>query len=594
MLLISSAFTQKKNPDYNKLLKGIDKELQEIMEVLQAPGFAVAVVAKNEIIYAKGFGYRDYENKIPVTANTLFAIGSCTKAFTTSVLGQLRNENKISFDDKPGKYISDFSFINDEMNNAITIKDMITHRTGLPRHDWAWFGFPSHSKDSLLQRVAHQEPFAAVRERWYYNNFMYLAQGVMAEKITGKSWEDNVSERIFKPLGMARSNLVINGLKNGENAALGYELYQDSIIRKMDYYDIAGMSPAGSINSSVKDMSNWLMTWIHGGKFKGEEILPDNYVKEAIGPQMLINSALPNKETPDIYFGTYGYGWMMSSYKGHYQVEHGGNISGFSASTCFFPMDSIGIVVLANQNGSAVPGRVRNMLADRMLGVNPTDWLEMTKENLAKALKAKEEGGKSDVTDQIAGTSPSHPLEDYTGSYSNPGYSKFEVILENDSLFAQMPLMKLWLRHYHYDVFEPFEVKDTGIDTTDNGGLRVNFSAKNSGEIANLKMNLEPTLDPIEFKHELKAVDLDKAELEKYVGDYELAGTTSKFYLKGGETLYLFVEGQPEYELIALGEHTFSIRNLDGFKIKFVESEEGAINEVLFIQPNGTFTAKRK
>ncbi|MEA1876107.1 MAG: serine hydrolase [Bacteroidota bacterium] len=594
--LFASSFAQEKDPNYAELLKGVDKDLQEVMDLLQAPGFAVAVVAKNEIIYANGFGYRDYENKVPVDPNTLFAIGSCTKAFTSSVLGLLSKDGEISFNDKPAKHIPGFTFVNDKMNNSITIKDMMTHRTGLPRHDLAWFFFPSYSKDTILKRVAYHEPFAEVREKWFYNNFMYLAQGVIAEKITGQSWEDNVQEHFFNPLGMTRSNLDIDGLQNGENAAFGYELYHDSIIRKMEYYDIAGMSPAGSINSSVNEMSQWIMTWIHGGKYKGVEILPTAYVAEATGPQMLVNSAIPGKENPDVHFATYGYGWMMSSYKGHYRVEHGGNINGFSASTCFFPTDSIGIVVLANQNGSGVPGNVRNILADRVLDLDQTDWIARIKKALAAAKKAKAEVEKSDESDESAkveGTSTSHPLVAYTGSYSNPGYGKFEILLQNDSLFAQMPKMKLWLKHYHYDVFMPYEVKDIGIDTTDNSGLMVNFFSNNAGEIAGSKINLEATLDPIEFKLEPKAAEIDLAQLEKYVGEFEFAGRSAKFYLKGEKTLYLFVAGQPEYELIAKGDHTFSLKIIDGFKIKFIENDDGMLNEVLFIQPNGTFKATR-
>jgi CubicO group peptidase (beta-lactamase class C family) len=590
----ASSFAQKNEPDYTKLLKGIDKDLQEVMDLLQAPGFAVAVVVKNEIIYAKGFGYRDLENKVPVDANTLFAIGSCTKAFTSSVLGQLRKDGKLSFEDKPSKHIPYFSFINDEMNNTITIKDMMTHRTGLPRHDLAWFFFPSYSKDSILMRVAHQEPFTGIREQWYYNNFMYLAQGVIAEKITEKSWEDNVQERFFNPLGMTRSNLVIDGLKIGENAAFGYELYHDSIIRKMDYYDIAGMSPAGSINSSVNEMSQWLMTWINGGKYKGSEILSASYVAEATGPQMIMSSSQPTKENPDMHFATYGYGWMMSSYKGHYRVEHGGNINGFSASTCFFPTDSIGIVVLANQNGSGVPGNVRNILTDRVLDLHHTDWSGKIKKALAEAKKVKADSEESDETSQIKGTKPSHPLEDYTGSYSNPGYGSFEISLENDSLFAHTSLMKMWFKHYHYDTFDPYELKESGIDTTDAATLKVSFLANHAGEISGLTINLEATLDPIEFKHEQKSADISKDELEKYVGEYEIGGSTTKFYLKGDGILYLFVAGQPEYELIAKGDHTFRLKIVDGFTVKFKEDESGVMTEAIFIQPNGTFKAERR
>jgi len=251
VLTISVVSAQK-----DKRLKGIDDELNELLEVTKAPGFAVAVVEGDQIVYAKGFGYSDYENKTPADGNTLFAIGSSSKAFTSAILGLLRDEDKLSFDDSPSEYIPELKFYNDEMNNHINIKDLMVHRTGLPRHDYSWYFFPTDNKDSLLQRVEYHEPFTGLREQWYYNNFMFLAQGVIAERITGKSWEENIKERFFIPLEMTRSNTSIKELEESTNAAIGYELKNDSVITKMDYYHIAGMSPAGSINSSVNDMSD--------------------------------------------------------------------------------------------------------------------------------------------------------------------------------------------------------------------------------------------------------------------------------------------------------------------------------------------------
>ena len=594
VLLMSSTMAQKKHQDLSKRLKGVDKELNEVLETWKAAGFAVAVVEKNKIIYAKGFGYRDYENKNPVTPNTLFAIGSCTKAFTSSLLGLLQSENKISFDESPGKYIPGFEFFNQEMNNSISIKDMMCHRTGLPRHDYSWYIFPGNSKDSLLQRVAFQEPFTGVREKWYYNNFMFLAQGVITEKITGKSWEENVREKLFKPLGMARSNLSIDELKKSEDIAFGYELKNDSIIQKMDYYNIAGMSPAGSINSSVNEMSNWLITWINGGKFNDNEIIPATFVNQAMSSQMVVTGALPGKENPDLHLSNYGFGWGISSYKGHYRVEHGGNIDGFSASTCFFPGDSIGIVVLTNQNGSRVPSVVRNIIADRVLNVSVTDWNKDLKKQRDKAIKDQKEAKLTAISNKKFGTKTSHILEEFSGTYTNPGYGSFDLKVERDSLFAQFPIMKMWLRHYHYDIFEPFEVKESGIDTTETSELRINFSTNNAGEISSLKVKFEPALDPIEFKRTPNEITVDKEILESYVGEYELAGMIAKIYLKGNETLFLFIPGQPEYELLATGLHKFSIKSLEGFKLEFIEGKKKEIIEVLFIQPNGTFKAIRK
>ena len=579
----------------DKRLEDVDTQLNKILEATHAAGFAVAVVEKDKIIYAKGFGYSDLEHKTPVNTNTLFAIGSSTKAFTSSILGQLRNEDKLSFDDSPIKYIPELEFYNDDMNNHIIIKDLMSHRTGLPRHDYSWYLFPTFDKDSLIQRIKYQEPFTGIRQQWYYNNFMFLTQGVIAERITGKSWEDNIRERFFKPLGMTRSNVTIAEMEKSTNAALGYQTEKDDSSTKMKYYKIAGMRPAGSINSSVNDMSNWLITWVNKGKFNDKEIIPEAYVTEAMSSQMAIGAALPGKETPDLHFSNYGYAWVLSSYKSHYRVQHGGNIDGFSANVAFFPSDSIGIVVLSNQNGSRVPNLVRNTIADRMLGVTKTDWTQRFIAAQEKAKKTEKETETAKTSEQIENTKPSHIKLEYAGSYSHPGYGTFEINVERDSLFAQFKLMKMWLKHYHYDVFEPFEVEGTGIDTTDSGPLRFNFITNNSGEISGLKAKVEPALpDPIEFKRKPNTIEVEKATLEKYIGEFELATITIKFYLKNDNTLYLFVAGQPEYELLPTDKHKFALKILEGYKLEFFEDDKGAINEVLMMQPNGNFKAKRK
>lgn len=571
--------------------EGVEDELNAILEVTNGSGFAVAVVEKNKIIYSNGFGYRDYENRIPADANTLFAIGSSTKAFTSALLGLLRKDDKLKFSDSPRKHIPYLKFYNDEMNNSITIKDMMTHRTGLPRHDFAWYLFPSYDKDSLLQRVQYQEPFTGVRERWYYNNFMFLAQGVIAEKITGDSWEANIKEQFFKPLEMNRSNLSIKELEKSENAALGYGLKNDSIVDKLDYYRIAGMAPAGSINSSVNEMSNWMITWLNSGKFNEKEIIPSEYVAEAMGAHMVVNSTLPDNEIPDAHLATYGYGWFVSSYKGHYRVDHGGNIDGFSANVALYPTDSIGIVVLANQSGSSIPGLVRNTIADRLLKTNKTDWLGRFVKRQEEAQKNKSEVEQE--SGQQENTKPSHIKLDYTGTYSNSGYGEFEIDVENDSLYANFKLMKLWLKHYHYDIFQPFEVEDGKIDTSEESPLRFSFITNDTGDISGLRAKIEPTLDPILFKRTPSTIEVDGEQLKSYVGEYNIAGTTIKVYTKNEDVLFLFVTGQPEYELIATGKHKFAFKIVDGFKVEFLENDNGEISELLMIQPQGNFKASK-
>ncbi|WP_299123867.1 serine hydrolase [uncultured Winogradskyella sp.] len=578
----------------DKRLKGIEKQFNSVLESTKAAGFAVAIVEGDKVIYAKGFGYSDYENKVPADANTLFAIGSSTKAFTSALLGLLREDDKLSFNDSPLKHLPNLEFYNDDMNNNINIKDLMRHSTGLPRHDGAWYFFPSHDKDSLVARMQYHEPFTGVREQWYYNNFGFLLQGVITEKLTGKSWEDNIEEKFFKPLGMKRSKTMIEGMKSSSNAAFGYTLDADRNIEKMDYYDIAGMSPAGSINSSVKDMSQWLMTWINKGKYNDEQIIPENYVREAMSSQMVVAAGLPTEELPDAQFANYGYGWFLHSYKGHYLVEHGGNIDGFSASVAFYPSDSLGIVVLSNQNGSAVPRLVRNIAADYMLGEEKTEWAKKHKEDTEKMLKNQEEAKDNTETSNVKNTRPSHIKLDYTGAYEHKGYGKVDIIIENDSLFTELNDKRQYLHHYHYDTFELIDVIEGKVDTAAIGkSLKITFSTNEAGDIDYGRVGIEPMVDPIAFKRTPNTIDVDVETLQQYVGKYDLMGTEIKVYIKDENVLYAFVPNQPEYELVPTAEHKFSLKVLDGYKVEFIKTD-GKISAIKFIQPNGTFTGQRK
>ena len=591
-ILTISSFAQKKQVEPDRFA-GLDTAFARVLKDWQAVGFAVAVVERNKIIYAKGFGYRDLENKIPVTPNTLFAIGSCTKAFTASLLGLLRQDNKVDFDKPVRTYLPELKFFNNDMNDKITLRDMMCHRTGLPRHDFSWYYFSTASRDSLIQRIQYMEPSAGIREKWQYNNFMFVAQGVVAEKLTGKSWEENVHDKIFEPLHMDHSVFSIDDMTKSGDAAFGYGLLKDSIIKKSDYFHIDAMGPAGSINSCVKDMANWVITWINGGSFNGKEILPAAYVSEAMSSQMIVGSALPDKEKKDLYFSNYGFGWFLSSYRGHYRVEHGGNIDGFSANTSFYPSDSIGIIVLTNQDGSSVPSIVRNLITDRLLHLKYFDWESDLRNEHNKAKAAAKDAEKTAVAGAIQNTTASHALAAYAGLYSNNGYGTFEVQALHDSLFAYIGTHIWWLRHYHYDWFEPIE-KDpkTGIDTTDKSDP-MQFITNKTGDIETISVAFEPTIGSIIFTRVVKGNEVSKDSLQKYVGEYLISAIAAKVYVKG-DKLFLFVPGQPEYELLPTDKNKFNILQLKGYSVQFNTDENNKVIELLFIQPNGTFKAIRK
>ena len=589
LILLSVSFSYGQSKPIN--FKELDAELEKARVALKAPGFAIAIVQKDQIIYAKGFGHKDVEKQVPVTENTLFAIGSSSKAFTSAILGVLRKDEKIDFDKRPGKYLPELRFAEPWMNEQIIVKDLMAHRTGLPRHDFSWFMFPSESKSELIKRIEFQEPFTGLRQQWYYNNWMFFLQGEIGARLTGKSWEQNVKELFFDKLGMTRSNFRIPELEKDTDKSFGYSVDLEGKTTKMDYYNIAAMGPAGAINSSVSEMSKWLITWINGGKFKGEQIIPEDYVKEAISAQMVVAAGTPSKEHPEVQFSNYGYGWFLASYRGHYRVEHGGNIDGFSASASFFPTDSLGIMILTNQNGSALPNVVRNMVADRMLKLSPQDWLGETVKRLEDAKEAQAKAKAQADSTAITHTKPSHILADYTGTYEHPGYGKMGIELRNDSLRVQTGLLGGYLEHKHYDVFDLVLVYQ-GKPNRDSP-FKFQFVSNLTGDISGLKAAFEPTLDPIEFKRTPKGLELSSDDLKKYEGAYLLMGVQEvKFYIKN-DKLFALVPGQPEYELVNIGEHEFNLKVLEGFKVKF-EEKDGEITAVSFIQPNGTFRGERK
>jgi CubicO group peptidase (beta-lactamase class C family) len=575
-------------------LAGIDTALNRVLKDTYAAGFAVAVVEKNQVIYSRGFGYKDYEKKLPVTPSTLFAIGSCTKAFTASLLGMLQQEGTLDLDKPVQHYLPGIKFYNDELTSRITLRDMMCHRTGLPRHDYSWYLFTSAVRDSLVQRIQYLEPSAALREKWQYNNFMFMLQGVVAEKITGKTWEENIRQRIFAPLGMNSSNLSIDEMIKQPDISLGYTVKKDSIIHAMDYYHIDAMGPAGSINSNVLDMAKWAGAWLNAGKWNGKEIIPAAYIEQAMSAQMVVSGGMPGKENPDLHFSNYGFGWLVSSYRGHYRVQHGGNIDGFSANTCLYPSDSIAIIVLCNQNNSVLPTIVRNIISDRLLNLKYIDWETDQQRSVVSARKTAREAEKVKSSSRKTGTHPSHELKGYEGVYSNKGYGSFEVVSRNDSLFVHFGHHLWWLRHYHYDSFEPFEkAKSDGYDTTDQSEP-IQFSMNTAGDIETAMVNFEPTIKPIQFTKTVKAKPLARDSLLQYTGEYLLGSVSLKVEIKGEANLYLIVPGQPEYELIPIDINKFSIKILSGFTVQFNTDSKGRITELLSIQPNGTFKATRK
>ncbi len=572
----------------DKRLAGLDTLIARVLKDWKAPGVTVAVVEKNKVVYTGGFGYRDLDKKLPVTENTLFAIGSCSKAFTSGMIGSLVKDGLVDIDKPVRNYLPELKFYNEHLNDQVTLRDMMSHRTGLPRHDYSWYGSTA-SRIDLLKRIEFQEPTATLREKWQYNNFMFLGQGVVLEKITGKSWETNIQDRIFKPLGMSQSVTTIADMEKSADRSLAYSLINDSFAKPIPYRNIDAMGPAGSINSSAKDMAKWLITWIYGGKYNGQEIIPVNFVNQAMSIQMA-NGSIPSGENVDVQSYGYGLAWSISSYRGHYRVEHGGGIDGFITTTVFFPTDSIGIFV--SSCTGAVSTAIRNFIADRMLGLPYRDWHKQQRDPFLKARFASLMSPKTkDSSTVILNTQPSLTLKDYTGTYTHKGYGQLKVSEKDGKLYGDFNSTKVVLTHKHFDLFLG---RAEGPEHADDSPTELFFQLNKEGKVTKLSTPMQPGLSDIEFIKDIETVVLSKESLQKYAGEYTLGPQPVTFEIRNGTTLYALLPPQPDYELVSIGNDEFKLKVLEGYKVRFKLDGTGKASEASFIQPNGVFVAKRK
>jgi len=586
LLLISvalnlTALSQSKEIDAK--LKGLDAVIEKSMKDWNVPGLSVAIVYKNNVVLAKGYGYRNKEQKLPATAETLFAIGSCSKAFTAADVCILQEDGKLELDKPLRTYLPDFKMYDDYVSENMTARDLLCHRSGLPRHDLVWYG-ADFTRQELYDRLRYLEPSKPFRTTYQYQNLMFLTAGYLVEKVSNKTWEVFTKEKILLPLEMKASNFSITDLQKANDFSNGYA-DNSGLATVIPYMNIDAMGPAGSINSNANDMSHWLLALINGGKYKGKKVLSENIIRQVQTPTMVAPAQVP-LQYDETSYNMYGLGWMITSYRGHIRVEHGGNIDGFSASTCFMPKDSIGVVVLTNLNGTSAPSVIRNTILDRMLGLPAVDWSTRLMNDRKKALASEASMKKEDDLNRVKDTTPSHRLESYVGSFENSGYGIIEIRQIGDQLHADFHSIKTPLDHYHYDIFKP---SDKRFENT-----KIAFTYNQKGDIDQLSMKLEATVKDIVFTRKLVPAEVAESTLALYVGDYSFGGENTKVYTKGGKTLYLFVPGQPEYELVAVKEHEFKIKILDGFTVRFIVGTNGSVAELYSIQPNGTFKAKKK
>jgi len=569
-------------PNAKKKLKGFDKFVKKSMEEWKVPSVAISIVKNGKVILSKGYGFRDIKKKLEVTPKTLFAIGSCTKAFTAVATGILVDEGKLDWDKPVREYLPFFKLHDPFTSERITPRDLLCHRCGLPRHDLMWYN-SSCSREELIRRLRYLEPSQDFRYKWQYQNLMFVVAGYLIEKITGKTWEEFIRERIFKPLGMMNSNFSVEDSKKSPDFALPY-LEKDGKVIEIPFRNIDNVGPAGSINSNVEEMAKWIMLNLNKGKYNGKQIISESAISQIHSPQMVISQPIKYDE---LFYSTYGMGWVITAYRGHLMLQHGGGIDGFTALVSFMPKDKIGIVILTNLSGTPLTSIIAYNIYDRLLGLDQIPWNERIKEEVKKAKEQTEKAKKEKDKDRKPNTKPSHPLEDYTGEYENPGYGIIKIEKEGENLKATYNSITYKLTHYHYDVFE---LKNELFEIT----KKVSFFMDKKGNINSLSIQLEPSVKDIVFTRIPEKKLREESFLRQFIGKYELNGLILTVYLKGKNKLILVVPGQPEYELVPYRGTEFNLKNFEGYSVEFKRDKSGKVISMIIKQPNGVFTAKKK
>ena len=566
-------------------LAGFDEVVEKAIADMNVPGLAIAVVAGGEVVYAEGFGYRDVEAKLPMTPDTLFAIGSTTKAMTATVLGMLADEGKMEWDAPLQTYLPGFR-LSDPMTTArITPRDLVTHRSGLPRHDRLWYNNNEPTRAEMIARLAHLELTEDLRVKFQYNNLMFMTAGYLAGTLNGTTWEEAVDERLFTPLGMERSNFSVEVSQKDDNFSLPYRENDDDEIEEIPFRNIDLVGPAGSVNSTVNEMSRWLLFNLGGGTVGDRQLVNAATLTEIHSPQMT-TGATPDRA--DISVATYGMGWMIDTYRGHRRIHHGGGIDGFITSVMFFPDDGLGLVAF-NNRGSGLPSLVNQHATDRVLGLDEEDWIGEALENRKKGKAEQDKAEEKKEATRIEDTSPSHPLADYAGRYTDPGYGTLEVRQVGESLEFEINGITTPLEHWHYDVWNGVEI-DADPTFADQKLL---FRTNVDGLISAVETQLEPRAGAIVFEKGTDPRLFDPEYLERFVGTYETATGTKITIAISGNALTASIPGQPTFTLEPALTGRFALKEVRVVSIGFEVDDAGVVTKALLYQPSGVFEAPR-
>jgi CubicO group peptidase (beta-lactamase class C family) len=572
--------------DVAKRLDGFDDYMAKVLRDWNGPGIGVGVVVGDKLVFAKGYGYRDYEKKLPFTAGTVCPIASNTKLFTAVAAGMLVDEGKLTWDQPVRESVPTIRFYNEQLNNAVTLRDMLSHRTGITRHDTIWYK-SDFTRKELFDRLKYLEPQEPMRQTFLYNNLMFAGVGYLIELQSGKTWEQFVRDRILQPLDMKATSYSIADMTAQPEHGVGYTEKRDTFeLYRIPYYeDIAGVAPCGAIVSNIEDLSHWLIALMNDGKYHGKQVLPADVLKQTLQPAIsLPNTAAEQRGFWEMLNVAYGMGRNTASYRGHLITYHGGDLPGFHSQVSFMPKERIGVITFIVGNHTApLYNFISYNVYERLLGLDQTPWSER---GLAIRLKSKEANTaarKKAGEDRVPNTKPSHALEEYVGEYEHPAYGVMKVGLANKQLQFDFHKIVMPLAHFHYDRFDT-------PDDEENGRFSVNFRTNPQGDVAQAVMSL----DEAEAVFTRKPEKLDPTLVAKLAGGYTTpTGTTIQVAYQENRGLTIAPPGAVPQPLIQVKGLRFRMPQFSDLIFEFVV-EGGQVKALKQKSPDGEFSFPRK
>lgn len=426
----------------------------------KATGLAVAVVQGSDLLFARGYGVLELGRPGRVDEHTLFAVGSTTKAMTAAALGILVDERKLDWDDPVRRHIPEFEVNDPWVSREMTVRDLLTHRGGLPNTDVFWYG-REPDMDEMLTRLRAVEPAYSMRSGYAYQNVMYATAGEVVRRVSGMPWHDFVSTRLFGPLGMERSVPLLRLTRTRSNVASPHHVVDGETV-VIDNASVDAVAAAGSVWSSVTDMSRWLRMLLAGGVVPdGDRVLSEAVIEEMFRPQALVDRAgfYPTIRITKPRWVTYGLGWFQQDYRGEAVDFHTGSIDGMVAIAGLLRDRKVGVFVLGNRDHVEVRHAVMLAAFDVFLGPDPDapdrDWSEELLGLYGELADAQRDAAAAARAGRVEGTRPSLDPAAYGGEYEHDVGGSVTVTHGDAGLRLSLgPGLKGPLTHWHFDTFE--------------------------------------------------------------------------------------------------------------------------------------------